>query len=490
MQILTSLFELDPQQGTPLHRQLYDALREAILSGRLVAGTRLPASRRLAAELQIARNTVLDAYDQLIAEGYIESRPGSGTYVSRALPEELLQIRAAQTEQPAPATQRHLSKRGALLAATPVTLWRDRTLAYSFRVGQPDTAQFPFGIWTRILQRHWRNATHASLGYGDPAGYGPLRAAIADYLGASRGVRCTADQVIVVSGSQQGLDLATRVLLDPGDQVWHEDPGYIGARGALISAGAQVVPVPIDQEGLAVEVGIERCPQARLAYITPSHQYPLGVTMSLARRLTLLEWAQRSGAWVLEDDYDGEYRYIGRPLPSLQGLDTEQRTVYLGTLSKTMFPALRLGYIVVPPDLVDAFVAAKALADRHAPTIEQAVLADFIAEGHFARHVRRMRQLYDTRRVTLIDTVQRELAGLVELGVAEAGMHVVGYLPESVDDRQVAQGAAKHQLDIAPLSAFAQRPLRRGGVLLGYAALDERTIQEGIRRLKTTLLGN
>jgi GntR family transcriptional regulator/MocR family aminotransferase len=337
------------------------------------------------------------------------------------------------------------------------------------------------------MLRHWRSPSADLLSYGDPAGYGPLRAVIAEYLIAARGVRCRPEQVIVVAGSQQGLDLAARVLLDAGDKAWVEDPGYIGARGALTSAGADLVPVPVDQEGLEVVAGIARCPTARLVYITPSHQYPLGVTMSLPRRLALLEWAQRAGAWVLEDDYDGEYRYTGRPLPALQGLDTENRTVYLGTLSKTLFPALRLGYLVVPLDLVDTFVAAKALTDRHAPSVEQAVLADFITEGHFARHVRRTRMLYAARQAALVDAAQRNLAGLLEIGPAEAGMHLVGYLPRGVDDQDASRRAAAYQVDAPALTAFALTPQRRGGLLLGYAAVSQAEIYAGVRRLAAAL---
>jgi GntR family transcriptional regulator/MocR family aminotransferase len=325
------------------------------------------------------------------------------------------------------------------------------------------------------------------LSYGDPAGYRPLREAIAEYVIAARGVRCSAEQVIVVAGSQQGLDLAARVLLDVGDTAWLEDPGYIGARGALKSAGADVVPVPVDSEGLNVAEAVSRYPLARLVYITPSHQYPLGVTMSLPRRLALLEWAQRAGAWVLEDDYDSEYRYTGRPLPALQGLDTENRTVYLGTLSKTLFPSLRLGYLVVPPDLVDTFIAAKALADRHAPSVEQAVLTDFITQGHFARHIRRTRVLYAQRQAALVDAATRELTGLLEISPAEAGMHLVGYVPEGVDDQAVSQQAAAHKVEAPALSSYALMPLRRGGLLLGYAAVDERVIREGVRRLAAAL---
>jgi GntR family transcriptional regulator / MocR family aminotransferase len=479
--------QLDDTSMTPLHHQLYAALRSAILAGQIVAGTRLPATRALAHELDVSRNTVLDAYAQLFAEGYVEGKIGSGTYVNTALPDELLQVHTRTTAPPKIATNRDPSRRGALLAATPVSISRDDGHPKPFRPGLPTFETFPFAIWSRLTMRRWRNPPPELMSYGDPAGYRPLREAIADYLIAARGVRCNAEQVIVVAGSQQGLDLAARVLLDVGDKVWLEDPGYIGARGALQSAGAEVLPVPVDREGLNVAEAVARCPSARLVYITPSHQYPLGVTMSLPRRLALLEWAHSSGAWVLEDDYDSEYRYTGRPLPALQGLDTENRSVYLGTLSKTLFPSLRLGYLVVPADLVDTFIAAKALADRHAPSVEQAVLADFIAEGHFARHVRRTRLLYAERQSALVDAAAGELAGLLEVTPAEAGMHLVGYLPEGVDDQAISRQAAAYTVEAPALSSYAQAPLRRGGLLLGYAAFSQAEIYTGIRRLAAAL---
>src|SRR6266508_214651 len=489
----------------PLHRQLYESWRDAILSGRFAAGARLPSTRALAAELAISRNTVLEAYAQLMAEGYVEGQIGSGTYVAHALPDDLLYAGAA-SEQPSvnahqptpPLPSRSLSRRGALLASTPVSPPRRPTpngaeiplapgpaprALISFRPGQPAIDAFPYDTWARIANRHWRHPPRGLAAYGDPAGYAPLREMIAAYLRAARAIDCDAGQVIVVSGSQQALDLAARVLLDEGDPAWIEDPGYLGARGALIGAGARIVPVPVDHEGLDVTAGAARCPDARLAYVSPSHQYPLGVTMSLARRLALLEWAARAGAWVLEDDYDSEYRYAGRPLAALQGLDRHRRVIYIGTFSKVLFPALRLGYMVVPLDLVDAFVAARALADRHSSSLDQAVLADFIAEGHFTRHIRRMRALYAARHAALVEAVERDLAGLITVIPAEAGMHLVGWLPEGAEDRAAAEQATAHGVDTVALSLYALEPPRRGGLLLGYTALDEAQIREGVRRL-------
>jgi GntR family transcriptional regulator/MocR family aminotransferase len=485
---LTTLpsLRLDFSSATALHRQLYESIRQAILAGQLGARTRLPSSRALAQELGISRNTVLEAYSQLLAEGYLEGQAGSGTYVAHTLPDPAPQPLALTGAPPDP-HQRHTSRRGQLLAGTPVSNSRDSGRPRAFRPGLPAFDIFPFDVWARLMARHWRQPPPELLSYGDPAGYLPLRTALAEYLIGSRGVRCTPDQIVIVAGSQQGIDLAARVLLDTGDRVWMEDPGYMGARGSLSGAGMQIVPVPVDQEGLQVASAIARCPDARMAYITPSHQYPLGVTMSLARRLALLEWARRAGAWVLEDDYDSEYRYGGRPLPALQGLDTANRTVYLGTLSKTLFPSLRLGYVVVPPDLVGAFSAAKALADRHAPSVDQAVLADFIAEGHFGRHVRRTRVLYAERQAAFVEAAARELAGLLEIAPSEAGMHLVGYLPAGTDDTAISQAAARHGVDAPALSGYVYGAERYSGLVLGYAAFSPAEIRQGIRRLARAL---
>jgi GntR family transcriptional regulator / MocR family aminotransferase len=479
---------LDTSSGAPIYRQLYERMRSEILAGRLPARTRLPSTRTLAAELGVSRSTVVTAFEHLLAEGYLEGKIGSGTYVAASLPEELLGVRVERDHQPDPEPSgRRLSRRGALLAATPTTIVMDTGTPRAFRPGIPALDEFPYGVWRRISGSVWRNPPSGLLGYGDPAGYWPLREEISAHLGLARAVRCEPEQVIVVSGSQQALDLASRVLLDPGDAVWVEDPGYMGARGALSGSGARLVPVPVDEEGLVVAAGMEREPHASLVCITPSHQYPLGVTMSLARRLELLRWASRSGAWVIEDDYDSEYRYTGRPLEALQGLDTDGRVVYVGTFSKVLFPALRLGYLVVPSDLVDAFTAARELTDRHPPTVEQAVLAEFIAGGHFVRHLRRMRALYAARQEALIEELSRELSGLLDADPAGSGMHLVGWLPEVVDDMEASRLAAGQGVEAPPISLYRTRPEGRGGLMLGYAAVDEAGIREGVRLLAQAL---
>ena len=479
---------LDPAAPSPLYRQLYDALRVAILDGRLAPGTQLPATRVLARSLGVSRTTVVGAFEQLIAEGYLDGKVGAGTFVAHVLPDDQLRV-VGQTPRSASMSPQmlRLSQRGTRLAATPVSAAADVGPPRAFRPGLPALDEFPFRTWQRLQQQCFREMQPDLLTYGEAAGYRPLREAIAAYLGASRGVSCMPEQVIVVAGSQQGLDLAARVLLDPDDPVWVEEPGYIGARGALAGAGARLVAVPVGREGLDLAAGMSLEPAARMVYVTPSHQYPLGVTMSLSRRLALLDWARAAGAWILEDDYDSEFRYAGRPLAALQGLDMDGRVIYCGTFSKVLFPALRLGYLVVPPDLVDAFVTARALLDRHPPTLEQVVLASFIGEGHFLRHIRRMRALYRERQSVLLAAARETLGELVELAPAETGMHLLGLLPPGVDDRAAARAAAAYGVDVVPLSAYALRKPLRPGLVLGYAAFDTLAIRHGVHRLASAL---
>lgn len=481
------LLYLEDSSPTPLYAQLYNRLREAILGGRLRAGVRLPSTRELASELGISRNTVMNAYDQLQSEGYLEGRVGFGTCVSSSLPDELIQVRAQEVQKIGSRSGRGLSRRGKLLSGTPPTVsdYQDRPRA--FQPGLPALEEFPFRVWRNLHNKVWRRPPRELLGYGDPAGYRPLREAISDHLCTTRAVRCSWEQVVVVSGSQQALDLSARLLLDPGDAAWVENPGYPGARAALSAAGARLIPVPVDDYGLDVSAGEATCQNARLAYVTPSHQYPLGATMSLPRRLDLLDWARRSDAWILEDDYDSEYRYSGRPFESLQGLDPEGRVVYTGTFSKVLFPALRLGYLVVPQDLVDAFTSARELSDLHSPSVEQAVLADFIAGGHFIRHVRRMRALYAARQKALLEAASQELAGVLEVQPAESGLHLVGWLDETADDRAASRLAADHSVEAIPLSWYADDASRHKGLMLGYAAVSEDEIRKGTRRLAKAL---
>jgi GntR family transcriptional regulator / MocR family aminotransferase len=483
------LVPVDRALTIPLRDQLYRQLRDAILEGRLPAGGRLPSTRVVAQQTGLARQTVVEAFEQLLAEGYVESRPASGTYVAETLPDELLEVERRTTPTPlGGGTSRGLSARGAQLTSFVLDMNPHFSKPRPFETGTPALDQFPFEIWARLTSRHLQRGRVDLLSYAEPAGYRPLREALAEHVSTVRAARCTADQVIITSGTQQAAYLAAHVLVDPGEAVWIEDPAYSGARGTLLAAGARLVPVPVDAEGLDVAAGSAACPDARLAYVTPSRQFPLGRVMSLQRRRALLEWARRADAWVLEDDYDSEYRYASRPLASLQGLDTSGCVVYMGTLSKMLFPALRLGYLIAPPALVEPFARARALIDRHGPTVEQAVLADFIVEGHLARHVRRMRALYAERHAALVGLLQRKLRGLLEVEPAEAGMHVVAWLPEGIDDVAVAQRALDAGVITNALSPryMGTRP-RRGGLLLGFSAWPEHELVEPVDRLAAVL---
>jgi GntR family transcriptional regulator/MocR family aminotransferase len=473
----------------PLHQQISQELRVAILSGRLKSGTQLPPTRELARDIGVSRNTVLGAYQQLLAEGYLEGIVGSGTFVARTLPEELLEVRGTRRESaPREFARKPLSNRGQQLAsAVPKIQERIFGKPLPFRCATPDYASFPFEVWARLLAKYSRNPSYDLLGYAHPSGYPKLREVVADYLRSARAVRCDAEQVIIVPGSQVAFDITSQMLLDPGDTVLIEDPGYFGVRGVFARAGLHITPVPVDSEGISISAIKENRDGARLVYVTPSYQFPLGVTMSLARRLELLEWARQSKAWIIEDDCDGEYRYAGHPIPSLQGLDSDGRVIYTGTFSKVLFSSLRIGYLVVPPDMVDAFIGGRVMTDLQSSTIPQAALADFIAEGHFGRHLRRMRKLYSARQSFLVSLAKTELRGLLEIEERQAGMHLIGWLPYDVEDTAAARVASRHKLVTIPLSTFGLMPLARGGLVLGYTAFDEHDTRAAIRRLKTAL---
>jgi GntR family transcriptional regulator/MocR family aminotransferase len=325
------------------------------------------------------------------------------------------------------------------------------------------------------------------LSYGGPMGFGPCREAIAEYVTTVRGVRCDASQVMIVNGSQQGLEISGRTLLDPGDAVWIEEPGYPGAVQALGAVSGKLIPVPVDDDGLDVQEGIKRCPKARAAFITPSHQFPLGMTLSAARRMMLIDWAARNNAWIVEDDYDSEYEFRKRPTAAVQGLDTDARVIYVGTFSKVLFPSLRIGYLILPADLVSAFCRVRQASDISHATLEQAVLADFIREGHLARHIRRMRMLYMERNDALVTEINKQLGSIMEIVSAQAGMHLVGLLPDGVEDTIVWQRAARAGIASWPLSICCQRKPHRGGLVLGYGGVDRKQIQDGVKRLAAAI---
>ncbi|MDX6382785.1 MAG: GntR family transcriptional regulator / MocR family aminotransferase [Blastocatellia bacterium] len=483
---------LDDKSEAPFYRQIYETIRRSILSGGLSSGRQLPASRLLAKQLGVSRMTVVNAYEQLLAEGYLEGRIGAGTFVSAHLPEEFLQasgFKRLEHQEKQSARKVILSRYGTRLAQNSRVILQHHcaTALEPFQHGVAALDEFPFGVWSKIAQKWQKHPSSTVLSYGDAVGFQPLRDAVAAHLAAARGVRCTPDQIIITNGTQQALDLITRVFLSESEDVCLEDPGYIGARDIFAATGARIIPVPIDDEGFDLQAARKRSQNARLIYVTPSHQFPLGVTMSLARRLSLLEWARERDAFVIEDDYNSEYRYAGRPLASLQGLDRDGRVIYVGTFSKTIFPALRLGYLVVPLDLMDVFASARALTDLHSPLIEQAVLAEFIAERHFARHIRRMRGMYEERQQTLVEEARKNLGDMLEVAPAKAGMHLIGWLPGGIGDREVSLRAAEAGLNLAPVSAYCIEQNLRGGLLLGYTAYDEKHIKQGMKKLARVL---
>jgi GntR family transcriptional regulator/MocR family aminotransferase len=469
------------KHGGPLFRQVYMGLRGAILSGIFPGGEKLPSTRDVAEQLGISRTVVVLAYDQLLAEGFVVGRSGSGTYVSSGVGE----MRVASSQK---STQTRLSRFGFLADAA----WSRMSfsqrwappLPYDFAYGRSDLETFPFEAWRRILLRCVRKASASKLDYGPASGNVALRKAICSHVRRSRAVACDPSQVIVVNGSQQALDLIARVLIERGDRVAIEDPGYQGTREVLRAAGARVLPVAVDCDGL----NPDKLPvSARIAFVTPSHQFPTGAILSLARRMALLDWAKRKHAVIVEDDYDGEFRYEGQPLESLQGLDREGRVIYIGTFSRTVFPALRIGYLVVPTRLVQAFTAAKWLCDRHTATLEQQTLAEFISSGIYERYLRRVRRRNAQRRQALLEGIHKHLGDRVEITGDGAGAHVVLWPRQRVAEQAVIKTAAERGVGVHGVSPYCVKRPSRTGILLGYSSMREKEIQEGLRRLGEVL---
>ncbi len=479
---------LDSAAETPLYRQLYFAIRDAILTGRLQPGTRLPSTRTLANDLSLSRNTAVSAYEQLLTEGYLDGRVGAGSYVSAVLPEALLHARRTPPQEVRePSSEPKLSRRGAMLAQLQAA---QGTPPQPFSLGLPEIDSFPFDDWARLLARRWRRPPTDFLVGVDPMGYPPLREALARYLGAARAVSCHPDQILIVSGAQQALDLVARALIDPGDRVWVEEPGFSGTWSALLAAGANLTPVPVDDDGIDVVEGRRISPDARMICVSPSHQYPLGRTMALRRRLELLDWAQAADAFVLEDDYDSEYRYAGRPLAALQGLDENGRVIYVGSFSKVMFPGLRIGYLVAPEGLIEPLCAIRRLLDSHPSSIAQAALADFITDGYLTSHIRRMRALYEERQAFFIETVREILGDKLRIAPDEAGMHLVGHLPDDADDAELSKRARAAGVVALPLSAFYRETPHQKGLLFGYAGVPAAETRRAIERLATVFAGD
>jgi GntR family transcriptional regulator / MocR family aminotransferase len=477
---------LNLQQGDgPLHRRIYDGFKVAIRVGRLAPGARLPSTRTLSADLGVSRNTVTLAYEQLVAEGYVVSRNRSLMSVADGMPDRA----TAQSPEPKRADPPRLSayaRRLSNSAALPMSgAYPSRPgIRYDFRYGRPAIDEFPRKIWRKLLAARARQVSPEALGYGSPAGYRPLREALAGYLGRARGMTCDAEQIVIVNGSQQAFDLIARVLLDPGDTIVVEEPHYHGASLVFDAVGARSIPVPVDQDGLDVAKLPPAHRRVRLACVTPCHQFPTGVIMPLARRLALLDWAARTGAWVVEDDYVSEFRYEGRPIEALQALDRAGRAIYVGTFSKTLFPALRLAYLVLPHALVKPFVAAKWLADRYTSMLGQEALTDFITTGQFERYLRRAGGRNARRRLVLIEALRENFGDRVEIEGENAGVHVLVWLKDVKprDAGALIERAAGAGIGVHPIGAFFSRAPRRAGLLFGYAALTEAEIRTGVRR--------
>lgn len=474
-----SLDRRGSRAGGSLQDQIVAFFRDAVLRGALKPGARIPSSRQLAAELGVARITAVEAFDRLTAEGYFVTRRGVGLFVAETVTDAYLRALPAKSSR-----ARRAPAADAPRAVTPAPPIHALPLA----TGVPAIEEFPWRDWARISARVYRERPVAALAYGDPQGLAELRVAIADDLGAARGIVCDPDQIVVVSGSQQGIDLTARVVAAPGDAAWFEEPGYGAARAALAAARLRVALVPADGEGIDVARGIAVAPEARLAVVTPSYHYPLGATLSLPRRRALLAWAHATGAWILEDDYYGDYRFAGRPQTPLYALDRHERVLYLGTFSKMLAPGLRLGYLVAPRALVARLTELKSASDRYTPGLMQLVLARFIAEGRLAAHVRRMRAVYRDRRAALLDALARHAGDVLDVGEPpDAGLHIAVRLRPDVDDVAVSRAARAAGVAAAPLSAYYARSPRTRGFVLGFANTPESQAAPAVRRLATAI---
>lgn len=486
--------DLQRRPDAPLHRQLYARLVQAITLGAIKPGEKLPSTRHFAHTLGVSRNTIMLAFEQLTAEGFLEGQTGSGTYVSREPPAEAGGQPAMPRINPAIQAAGSLDRSIAGVCGfsdVPSTL-RHMRRPVPFRSNFPAVDAFPVQLWAKLAADIYRkldgDGCGELLGEGDPQGYAPLRRAIVEHVAFSRGIECTAENVVIFAGAQHAVDLACRILLLPGDEAWCEDPGYDGIYASVTAAGAVAVPVPVDRSGLDVARAIARAPSARLAYVSPSKQFPLGMALSLERRRALLEWAGRADAWILEDDYDTEFRYSGRPLPALYALDRGSRVIYLGTFSKTLFPALRLGFAIVPTALVETFVGARAVVGRYSPMLEQAMVARFMSEGHFASHVRKMRKLYTQRQAHLLGALANRLRDWLTAEPTDTGMEVVARLAPGLSAREVSRVALAAGLEIIPLSALARDSEVDDLITLGFTAFTPAQMDDGVERLRVAVM--
>jgi GntR family transcriptional regulator / MocR family aminotransferase len=479
---------LNPPSGNKdLWRWLYTELHGAILDGRLKPGARMPSTRSLGMQYSLSRGTVVAAFDQLQAEGYTRTEVGSGTYVASGVPDGFLSATRKHAALALPTSRAGLSKRAQQFLKDVEVIPAPHSIGKAFRAYEPAIDLFPVDLWARVASRVLRRAPRSLYGHGNAAGYQPLRRVIAEYVGGSRGVRCSPEQIIVTSGAQHALDLIGRFLLATGDQVWMEDPGYSGALQTLRTASARIVPVPVDEDGLIVKTGRKLAPKAKLVYVTPANQFPMGVTMTADRRMELLRWAAGANAWIIEDEYDAEYRYFGHPVAALQTLDRSGCVIYVGTFTKMLFNALRLGFMVLPERLVEAFSCGRSFVDRHPPTLDQAILAEFITEGHFGHHVRRMRQTYSERLEVLKMAADKHLNGVLDVVHAGSGMRTLGWLKTWESDHDAAQQAQKLGLEVHTLSMFTTKYRQPPALILGFAGCNPAELRRGVSILATAL---
>jgi len=477
-------WQLTRTGDAPLFRQIYLQIRSAILSQSLRPGTRLPSTRELASQLSVSRSAVVSAYEQLLAEGYLRGKIGSGSYVSSDLPEPV---------------ERRSSKRGTWPAgmngsiAIEVPLLRDfvDVTVHSddrpFNLGRTLVDARTMELWRKVSTRVFRSLGHDHFGYSDPRGLPELRKAICDYLRAARAVRCDPEQIVVTAGTQHAIDLVIRVLRQTDIQAWVEDPGYSLTRQALVAAGVKTHPIPVDGQGIDVSAGIRSAPKARAVFVTPSHQFPTGVLLAIARRLELLSWARETKAWIIEDDYASEFRYGGRALASLQGLDEGERVIYVGTLNKALFPGLRLGYAVVPPMLLKAFIATRYLLDRQPSSLAQAVVANFIEEGHFAAHIRRMRLQYRDQRDVLVAAMRYQMGNATTVDPPDQGMHLVAYLRRGLSDVAIERAARERGVIVRAMSRLYVAAPPRSALVIGFSGYSCQMIPPAVTRLAEAL---
>jgi GntR family transcriptional regulator / MocR family aminotransferase len=473
-------WQVDRASETPLFRQIYQEIRTAILSQTLRRGTKLPSTRELALQVGVSRASVISAYEQLLDEGYISGRVGSGSYVSFDPPEPITRVLLNRA-------------RGAMAPIRPAGAAAQSLGEFADSTAQCDERAFNTGrtlldartveTWRKLTNRALRSLGSGHLGYSDPRGFVELRKTICDYLRAARGVRCDPDQIIITSGTQQAINIAIRVLLHPGEEVWVEDPGYPLIRYALVAAGVKIRPVRVDSEGIIVSKGIRSAPKARAAFVTPSHQFPTGAVLSMARRLELLHWARETGAWIIEDDYASEFRYSGRPLASLQGLDEGQGVIYVGTLNKVLFPGLRIGYVVAPLPLLQAFVRTRYVMDRQPPSVDQLVLCEFMGEGYFAAHIRRIRLLYQGQRDALVASLKRSLPEEMTVDVPDQGIHLVAYLRDGIGDIDLEEAARRDGVVVRAISRLYMRAPKYSGLMLGFSGYPCQVIIPAAARL-------